>query len=90
MNSNMTTNRTVCKIWQSILYLTFLSSEFIEIVLMTFANIVFAIFFSIVFVTFVDTLSVAFIISLHTLTKVSALLFKSLPLSQIHVLGFQL
>ena len=53
-------------------------------------DIVFVIFVGIVFVTFADTLFVAFIISLHTTMEEAAILFKSLPFSQIHVLGFQL
>ena len=47
-------------------------------------------FFGIVFVTFVNILSVAFIISSHTITKLSAILFRHLLLSQIHVLEFRL
>ena len=38
--TNMITNKTVCKIYQSILYLTFSSSEFVD----TFLDIVFVIF----------------------------------------------
>ena len=41
----------------------FLSSEFIETVLVTFVDIAFVIFVGIVFVTFVDALPVAFKIS---------------------------
>ena len=77
----------MCRISRSMLYLTFLSSEFIEIVLMTFVNIVFVIFAGIVFVTFV--LSVAFIISSHTIFKSSRTIFKYLLFSQMHVLGLQ-
>ena len=58
--------------------------------LVTFADIVFVIFVGIVIVTFAGTLSMAFIVSSHTLTKVSAILFKCLLFSQIHMLGFQL
>ena len=49
---------------------TFLSSEFIEIVLITFVGIV--------FITFSDTLSAACMISLHIITEVSTILFKNL------------
>ena len=38
MSSNMITNKIVCKIKQSILYVTFLSSEFISTVLVTFVD----------------------------------------------------
>ena len=41
--------------------------------------------FWIAFASVANTLSVAFIISLHILTKVSGILFKYLPFSQIHV-----
>ena len=68
---------------QSILYLTFLSLDFIDTVLVTVVDIVFVIFVSIVFVTLVDTLSI-------TITEASVILFKYLTFSQIHVLGFQL
>ena len=60
----------------------FLSSEFIKTVLVRFVGVV--------FVTFVDALFLAFIISSQTLTEVSAIFYKYLPFSQIHVLGFQL
>ena len=33
INSGIITNKAVCKIWQSILYFTFLLSEFIDVVL---------------------------------------------------------
>ena len=62
------------KIWQSILYLTFLLSEFVD----TFADIVFA--------TFVDTIYITYIISSHTIFESSTILFKYLSFSQIHVL----
>ena len=38
MSSNMITNKIVCKTKQSILYITFLSSEFISTVLVTFVD----------------------------------------------------
>ena len=38
MSSNMITNKIICKIKQSILYITFLSSEFISTVLVTFVD----------------------------------------------------
>ena len=44
MNSYMFTNKVMCKIKQSILYLTFSSSEFIDTVLVVFFDRVFAIF----------------------------------------------
>ena len=56
------------------------SSEFIETVLVAFVGIV--------FVTIFDTPSVAFIISSQTITEVSAIHFKYLPLSQMNVVGF--
>ena len=71
MNSNMITNNTVWTIQQFILYFTFSSSEFVDIVLVTFADIVFIIFVGIVFVPIVDTLSVAFTILSHTITESS-------------------
>ena len=52
INSNMSTNKTGCKIWQ---FLTFLLRQFIEVVLLIFAARVFA--FS------VDTVSITIIIS---------------------------
>ena len=61
-------------------HVTFLSLEFTETVLLR--------FFGEVFVTFIDKLSLKFIISSPTITNVSEILFKSLPFSQIHVLGF--
>ena len=60
----------------------FLLRQFIEAVLVTFVAILFAIF--------VDTISITVIFSSHSITEVSAILFKYLLLSQIHVLGFQL
>ena len=41
-----------------------------------------------VFVIFVDKMSIADIISSNSITEVSAILFKYLLFSQIHVLGF--
>ena len=85
MNSNMITNKTnkiVCRIKQSILYLTFLPSEFIEAVLTTFADII--------LVTIVDTISITYIISSNLIFESSTILFRYLLLSQIHVPGFQL
>ena len=61
-------------------------SEFVGIVQVTFVDVGFVIFVGIAFVSVANTLSVAFIILLHTLTKVSGILFKYLPFSQIHVL----
>ena len=94
MNSNMITNKDVCKIQQSIFYLLssldFLSLEYIDTVLVIFVEIVLGIFVGIVFVTFVNTLPVAFTISLHTIPDLSGVLFKYLPFSQIHELGSQL
>ena len=50
MNSDIMTNKSVCKIKQSILYLTFLYSEFVDIVLITFVVTVFVIFVNALFV----------------------------------------
>ena len=82
MNSNMITNKTICRIYQSILYLLFLSSKIIEAVLVTFVDIVFA--------TFVDTIFITCLISSHGLTEVSAIVTRYLSFSQIHVLGLKL
>ena len=60
----------MCKIKQSISYLTFLRQTFVEIVLVTFADIVFVISYGMLFVKLLNTLSVAFIMSSYTLTKV--------------------
>ena len=81
MNSNIITNKYVYKIQQLMLYLTALSSEFIDTVLMTFVDIVFVIFVGIVFVKCVDVLSIVFEILLRTITKVSTILFRYLPFS---------
>ena len=70
--------KTVCKIKQSILHLTFLSSDFIDT------------FVAIVFVIFVYKISITDIISSHMITEVSAILLKYLSFSLMHVLGFQL
>ena len=56
----------------------------------TFVDIAFATLVGIIFLTFVDKLSVAFINSSHTITELSAILFKYLKFSQIHVLRLQL
>ena len=66
MNSNMITNKYVYKIQQFMLYLTALSSEFIDTVLMTFVDIVFVMFVGLVFVKCVDVLSIVFEILLRT------------------------
>ena len=81
MNSNMITNKYVYKIQQFMLYLTALSSEFIDTVLMTFVDIVFVMFVGLVFVKCVDVLSIVFEILLRTITKVSTILFRYLPFS---------
>ena len=60
----------MCKIKQSISYLTLLRQTFVEIVLVTFADIVFVISYGMLFVKLLNTLSVAFIMSSYTLTKV--------------------
>ena len=60
----MIINKTVCKIWQPMLNITFLSLEFIDT------------FIAIVFVIFVDTISITDIISSHAITEKSAILFK--------------
>ena len=54
----MIINQNVCKIQQSVLYFTFLLSEVIGTVLMTFADIVFVTFVDKFFFTFIDALSV--------------------------------
>ena len=53
---------------------------------------IFVTFVAVVFVIFVDTISVTDtdITLSHTITKLSAIPFKYLVFSQIHVLGFQL
>ena len=81
MNSNMITNKYVYKIQQFMLYLTALSSEFIDTVLMTFVDIVLVMFVGLVFVKCVDVLSIVFEILLRTITKVSTILFRYLPFS---------
>ena len=58
----------------------FLSSEFIDPVLVTFVDIVF-----VIFVAFVDTLSAAFTIFSHVITESSITHAKYLPFPQIHV-----
>ena len=47
-------------------------------------------FVAIVFVFFVDKVSIPITIPSHLVTEVSAILFKYLLLSQMHVLGFKL
>ena len=47
-------------------------------------------FFNIVFVLCVDTIHITSIMSSHSVSELSAILFKYLLLSQWHVLGFQL
>ena len=60
----MIINKTMCRIYQSILYLTFLSSEFIDL------------FVAIVFVILVHTISITSIISSHAIIEVLAIHFK--------------
>ena len=67
----MITYKTVCKIYHSILYLTFLSSEFIDTALVTFADTVF-----VIFVAFFDKLSAAFTILSHVITESSVKIAK--------------
>ena len=74
----MITNKNVCKIYQSILYLTFSLLQFIDA------------FVAIGSVIFVDTVSITDIISSHAITEVSVILFKFLLSAQIHFLGLQL
>ena len=64
INSTMVTNKNLCKIYQSILNLTFLLSEFIDTELITFIGTV--------FVTFVNALSVTFLISSKQICGLSA------------------
>ena len=47
-------------------------------------------FFAIAFVFFVDAMSITDRISSHAITEESAILFKCLLFSQIHLLGFKL
>ena len=83
----MITNKTVCKIQQS---LTFLQQQFIDAVVVTFVAMVLIFVVTIAFVFYVDTISITITISSHLVTEVSATLFKYLLFSQIYVLGFQL
>ena len=78
----MTTNKTMCKIRQSILYLTFLSSEFVDAL--------FASFIGIVQLPFVDTLSATSVISSHVITEWSVILSAYPSFSQLHIKGFQI
>ena len=73
MKSNMIANSHMRKMLQSSLYLTLLSSESIDTLLVTFFYTVFIIFVGTILVTFPDTLSAAFIISSCTNTEVSAI-----------------
>ena len=75
----MINNKTLCKIEQS---LTFLLWQFIEAVLIKFVAIV-SLFFA-------YAISVKVKILPHSLTEVSAIPFKYLLFSQIHVLGFKI
>ena len=77
MTSNMVTNKNVCKIQQSVLYFTFLLSQFIDTLVQH-------------LLTFFDALSTTFMISRHKITELSAILFKYLQISQTHALGLQL
>ena len=61
---------------------TLLLLQFIKAALVTFVAIVFAFL--------VDALSINIIITSHSVTEVSAILFKYLLFSETHVLGFQL
>ena len=75
----MITSKNLCKISQCILYIIFLSSEFIGVGLVTFVDLVFVKFF-----TFADTLSAALILPSHKATGSSILLAKYSPFSQTH------
>lgn len=75
----MTTNKTGCKIQQSIFYPTLLSSIFIEVVL--------AAFIGTLQITF-DTLFAASVISSHITTELSIILLAYPPFLQLHVKGF--
>ena len=83
----MIANKTVCEIKQS---LTFLLPQLIEAVLIKFVAIVFIILSYNTVQYVYHTIFIKFIISPHSINEVSAILFKNLLLSQIHVLGFQL
>ena len=67
----------MCKIQQSILYLTFLLLKIINI------------FVAIVFAIFINTISISDKTLSHANTEVSTIHFTYLLFSQIHVLGFQ-
>ena len=75
----MITDKTVCRINQSILYFTFLPLEFIDTVLLP-----------IVFAIFVNKISITCIISSHAITELSAIFLKYFLFSQVHVLRSQL
>ena len=60
MNGHIIANKIACKIWQFILCLNILSSEYIGTVVMTFVDLVLAMFVGIAFVTFVDAQTAAF------------------------------
>ena len=69
----MITNKIVCRIQQSILFLTFLLWKFVDTVLVTIVGTVFVTFVGIVFVKLFDTLSAAFIILSHATTELSVI-----------------
>ena len=81
MNSNKLPNKNVCKIQEFIIYLTF-CIRIIDTVFVKFTNTE--------FVTFLDTLHMTRKVSSQPIIELSAILFKYLLSSQIHVLGFQL
>ena len=72
----------MCKIKKIVLYLTFLSSKFIDTM--------FAAFVDTVQITFVDTISAVPIISSHVIAESTIVLAKYSPLSQPNVVGCQL
>ena len=81
MNSNKLTNKNVCKVQQFIIYLTF-CIRIIDTVFVKFTNTE--------FVTFLYTLHMTCKVSSQPMIELSAILFKYLLSSQIHVLVFQL
>ena len=85
INKNTTTYKTVCKISQSTLYLTFLLWKFIDWVLVTIVDKVLIIFVC----SFFDTLSAAYILSSQVITESLIILPKHSSFWQLHIPGFK-
>ena len=81
IKGNIVTNKNLCKIKQFALSFSFLSSEFLGTVLVTFDYVV--------FVTCVDRIFIKLMISLRIITQSTKIIFKYILSSQICVLGFQ-